>query len=57
MWVSAGKCCCLKHDDTYFMVEVESDQIPMDVIHEIEEAFEEGEYHVKLVHMLGQPTS
>jgi hypothetical protein len=43
--------------DTYFMVEVESDQIPMDVIHEIEEAFEEGEYHVKLVHMLGQPTS
>jgi hypothetical protein len=51
-WVSAGKCECKTHDDTYFMVEVESDIIPIGMIHDIEETLEE--YHVKLVDILAR---
>jgi hypothetical protein len=51
-WISAGECQCKTHNDTYFMMEVESDMISIDVIHDIEEALEE--YHVKLVEILAK---
>ena len=46
-WVSEGRCQCQTHQDTYFMIEVDSDILDASVIHDIEEALEE--LHVKLV--------
>ena len=37
-WMSIGKCGCLKHDDTYFIIEVDTDLIDVEILHAIEES-------------------
>ena len=46
-YVSIKKCRCLKHDDICFVIDVRSDEISMDVLHDIEEEITELE--VKLI--------
>ena len=51
-YVSEGRCGCQTHDDTYFMIEVDSEMMSISIIRDIEEALE-GLY-VKLVDILAR---
>ena len=39
-YVSEGRCACETHNDTYFMIEVDSDLLEISLIHDIEDALE-----------------
>jgi len=40
-WVSEGRCDCDTHNDSYFMIEINSDMLSIDVIQDITDALED----------------
>jgi hypothetical protein len=53
-YVAISKCCCSKHNDTCFVTVIDSEDISMDVLRDIEE--EIAELEVKLLGVAaGQP--
>jgi hypothetical protein len=51
-YVSIGRCKCQSHQDTYFMINVDSDEITIDVLKDIEDILEGLE--VKLIGVIAR---
>jgi hypothetical protein len=53
-WVSSGLCGCGSHQDTFYMMELDSKYLGVESVHEIEDALKEYCSDVKLVDILAQ---